>query len=79
MDPTQLDLTRIVELASELLWIGLLANVLGVVACFIIAKMSGSKHVAFWTTMGLFFGPFAIPFALWRTRREKQLSDESRS
>lgn len=77
MDPTQLDLTRIVELTSDLLWVSLLANAVGVVACFIIAKMNRSKRVAFWTTMGLIFGPFAIPFALWRTRVEKQSKNDA--
>jgi hypothetical protein len=79
VDPTQPDLTQIVELTSELLWIALLANAIGVVACFIIAKMNRSRYVAFWTTMSLLFGPFAIPFALWRTWREKKLSDESQN
>lgn len=77
MDPTQLDPTRIIELTSELLWVSLLANAVGVVVCFIIAKMNRSRHVAFWTTMGLVFGPFAIPFALWRTRIEKSAKNDA--
>ncbi len=69
MDPYE-----IIDLTGELIWISLVANVIGVVACFLIAKLRGSKHVVFWITMGLFFGPFAIPFAWWRTGREKRMN-----
>ena len=40
-------------------------NVVGIVACNRIAKARGSRHVVFWTTMGVLFGPLPIPFLLW--------------
>jgi hypothetical protein len=40
-------------------------NLVGIVACNRIAKSRGSKHVAFWTTMGVIFGPLPIPLVLW--------------
>jgi hypothetical protein len=39
-------------------------NIIGIIACNRIAKARGSRHVIFWTTMGVIFGPLAIPFAL---------------
>jgi len=68
VDPLQ----QMIDLTAELIWISLVANAVGVIACFWIAKARKSKHVVFWTTMGLVFGPFAIPFAWWRTGREKR-------
>ncbi len=70
MDPLQ----QMLDLTGELIWIALVANAVGVFVCFWIAKARKSQHVAFWTTMGLVFGPFAIPFAWWRTGREKHES-----
>jgi hypothetical protein len=40
-----------------------LVNLVGVVVCHNVAKSRGLK-VIFWTTMGVVFGPFAIPFVL---------------
>lgn len=40
----------------------LLVNMCGVVACRELAKSRGSRHVVFWTTMGVVFGPLPIPF-----------------
>jgi hypothetical protein len=73
VDPVQ----QMIDLTEELVWVSLLANAAGVVACFWIAKARKSKRVAFWTTMGLVFGPFAIPFAWWRTGREQRLNAPS--
>lgn len=68
------DVQQIIDLSTELFWISLVANAVGVIVCFWIAKARKSKHVTFWTAMGLFFGPFAIPFAWWRTGRERRAS-----
>jgi hypothetical protein len=40
-------------------------NVVGIIACNRIAKARGSRHVVFWTTLGVLFGPLPIPFLLW--------------
>ncbi len=40
-------------------------NLLGLIACNRLAKTRGSKHVTFWTTMGVLFGPLPIPLILW--------------
>jgi hypothetical protein len=40
-------------------------NVVGIIACNRMAKVRGSRHVLFWTTMGIVFGPLPIPFLLW--------------
>jgi hypothetical protein len=48
----------------ELFVVLLAINLAGVIACHRIAKARGSKHVVFWTTMGIIFGPLAIPFVL---------------
>lgn len=42
----------------------LLMNLIGVVVCHAVARRRGSRHVVFWTTLGLLFGPLAIPFVL---------------
>jgi len=47
----------------------LLLNLIGVIACNTIAKSRGSRHVVFWTIMGVIFGPFAIPFVFRFTPR----------
>jgi hypothetical protein len=53
---------------TTLFLILLLANLIGVIVCNSIAKSRGSRHVVFWTIMGVIFGPFAIPFVLRFTR-----------
>jgi hypothetical protein len=50
---------------TELLLILLVINLVGVIACNWIAKARGSRHVTFWTVMGVIFGPLPIPFLLW--------------
>ena len=40
-------------------------NLVGIIACNRIAKSRGSKHVVFWTTMGVLLGPIPIPFLIW--------------
>jgi hypothetical protein len=40
-----------------------LINLVGVIVCRNVAKSRG-LNVIFWTTMGIVFGPFAIPFVL---------------
>jgi hypothetical protein len=40
-------------------------NLIGVIACNRIAKRRHSKHIAFWTTMGVLLGPLPIPLLLW--------------
>lgn len=42
----------------------LLLNLISVVACNYLAKTRGSRHVVFWTSLGLGLGPLAIPI-LW--------------
>jgi hypothetical protein len=42
----------------------LFINLVGVVVCHAVARSRGSKKVVFWTTMGVLFGPLAIPFVL---------------
>ena len=49
----------------ELFLILFAINVAGIIACNRIAKARGSSHVVFWTTMGILFGPLAVPFVLW--------------
>ena len=49
----------------ELFVILLAINLVGVIACNQIAKARGSRHVGFWTTLGILFGPLPIPFVLW--------------
>lgn len=49
------------------LLVGLL-NLVGAVVCHSVARSRGSKKVVFWTTMGVLFGPLAIPFVLKSTR-----------
>jgi hypothetical protein len=39
-------------------------NLVGAVVCHAVARSRGSRKVVFWTTMGVLFGPFAIPFVL---------------
>jgi len=39
-------------------------NLLGMVACRSIAKSRGSRHVGFWTGMGILFGPVMVPIVL---------------
>ena len=46
-----------------------LLNLIGIVACHQLARSRGSRSVVFWTTMGVLFGPLAIPFAARVTRR----------
>jgi len=46
----------------------LLVNLVGIVVCHDIARSRGSRKVVFWTTMGVLFGPLAIPFVLRATR-----------
>lgn len=41
-----------------------LVNLIGVVVCHSVARRRGSRKVVFWTTMGVLFGPLAIPFVL---------------
>lgn len=53
----------------------LLANLIGVIACNRIARSRGSRHVVFWTIMGIIFGPFAIPFVLRFTRDANHATD----
>jgi hypothetical protein len=48
----------------ELFIVLLAINIIGIIACNRIAKARGSRHVIFWTTMGVIFGPLAIPFVL---------------
>lgn len=45
-----------------------LINLVGVVVCHSVASRRGSRNVVFWTTMGVLFGPLAIPFVLKATR-----------
>ena len=45
-----------------------LINLVGVVICHSVARRRGSRKVVFWTTMGILFGPLAIPFVLKFTR-----------
>jgi hypothetical protein len=52
-----------------LIVISTLFNLVGIIACHSIARSRGSKKVVFWTTMGIIFGPFAIPFVLRATRK----------
>lgn len=40
-------------------------NVVGIIACNRLAKARRSKHVIFWTIMGILFGPLPILFILW--------------
>jgi hypothetical protein len=40
-------------------------NIVGLIACNRIAKARRSKHVTFWTIMGVLVGPLPIPFILW--------------
>ena len=49
----------------ELFIVLLAINLIGIVACNKIAKARRSKHVTFWTAMGVLFGPLPIPFILW--------------
>ena len=49
---------------AELFMVLFALNVVGIIACNRIAKSRGSNHVIFWTTMGVIFGPLAIPFVL---------------
>lgn len=44
-----------------------LINIVGVVTCHSVARSRGSRRVEFWTTMGVLFGPLAIPFVLKST------------
>ncbi|HWK74997.1 MAG TPA: hypothetical protein VNQ81_12040 [Povalibacter sp.] len=46
----------------------LLLNLVGIVVCHGVARSRGSRKVVFWTTMGVLFGPLAIPFVLRATR-----------
>ncbi len=46
----------------------LVINVVGIIACNRIAKARGSRHVVFWTIMGVLFGPLPIPVLLWFNR-----------
>jgi len=39
-------------------------NILSIVICYQIAKSRGGS-TRFWGWMGVFFGPFAIPFAFY--------------
>jgi hypothetical protein len=55
------------HMVTMFLLIGLL-NLVGAVVCHTVARTRGSKKVVFWTTMGVLFGPLAIPFALHATR-----------
>lgn len=45
-----------------------LINLVGIVICHSVARSRGSRKVVFWTTMGVLFGPLAIPFVLKDTR-----------
>ncbi|QSA98278.1 hypothetical protein [Methylococcus sp. EFPC2] len=47
----------------------IILSLVGAVACHEIARSRGARDVVFWTSMGLFFGPFAIPFAWFSTRK----------
>lgn len=47
-----------------------LLNLVGVVVCHNVARSRGSRKVVFWTTMGVLFGFFAIPFVLRSTRAD---------
>jgi len=50
---------------AELFLILFAINLIGVIACNRVAKARGSRHVAFWTILGVLFGPLPIPFLLW--------------